>query len=122
MMAVVLVMRNRLALNVLLAPCMALSSVLLTSCTDHETRLEITARGFAKTADECLLDVRDRQLRYENSPNCNALGTLSTQFIEAGGFDKNTPDRITLIAEKGRAVAWMARATSLAGNRRLSLW
>src|SRR5688500_5699208 len=115
-------MLNRLCPIRFLVSCAAFVGVALTSCSEHETKLEITAKGFAKGAEECLLDVRDRKFKYETSPNCNALGTLSMQFIDAGGFDSKNPDRIALIGQKGLTSAWMARATSLAGNRRLSLW
>jgi len=99
-----------------------LSAALLTSCSQHDTKLQITAEAFSRTADECLYDVRDRKFKYESSTNCHALGALSTQFIEAGGFRDETPDRIALIAEKARATAWMARAISAAGNRPLAVW
>jgi hypothetical protein len=88
---------------------------------DH-TSLELSAKAFSKGAAECLYDVRDRGLKYETSPNCNALGILSMQYIEAGGFNSDEPDRIALIAQKGLTTAWMARAISAAGNKPLSLW
>lgn len=99
-----------------------LSAAILSSCSQHDTKLQITAEAFSRTADECLYDVRDRKFKYESSPNCHSLGTLSTQFIEAGGFRAETPDRIALIAQKGLTTAWMARAVSAAGNRPLAVW
>lgn len=92
----------------------------LVGCTT-ETRLKTTAEALAKGAEECLYDVRDRKLTYETSPNCNALGPLVKQYIEAGGFrDENRSH--AFIAESARTTAWIARATSAAGGRRLSIW
>ena len=99
-----------------------LSASLLMGCSGTDGRLEMTARAFSRAADECLYDVRDRKFKYEGSQNCNALGTLSMQFIEAGGFKEDISDRIALIAEKGLKTAWMARAVSASGNRPLTLW
>jgi len=98
------------------------SSLFVGNGTADETRLELAARAFSRAADECLYDVRDRGFKYETSRNCNALGTLSMQFIEAGGFKDDVPDSIALIAQKGLTTAWMARAVSASGNHPLTLW
>lgn len=98
------------------------STYLLTGCSESEIQLEITAKVFPKDADECVLDVRDRHFKYKTLPNCNVLRALSARFIEPGGLDKTASDRISLIAEKGRAIAWMALAVSASEGPRLSLW
>jgi hypothetical protein len=94
----------------------------LLGCTS-DVRLKTTAEALAKGAEECLYDVRDRQLTYEKSPNCSALGALADQYIAAGGFrDDHYKNRShAFIAESARMTAWMARATSGAG-RPLSIW
>ena len=50
------------------------SSALGSGCVfaERHTRLKMTAEALSKSADECLLDVRDRKLKYETSPNCTA--------------------------------------------------
>lgn len=104
-------------------PFLLMCSVLaLDGCSERDTKLELAANALEKTASECLLDVRDRKLKYESAPNCTALGTLSAQYVEAGGFDKHVPDRIVVIAERALKTAWMARAVSASGGRWLTLW
>jgi hypothetical protein len=44
------------------------------------------------------------------------------QCIEAGGFDDKVPARIAVVAERARVSAWMARAVSASGNRRVTIW
>lgn len=99
-------------------------SVLLSGCLDisDNDRLEITARALSDAADRCLLDVRDRKLKYDNALNCTALGALSMQYIEAGGFQTDTPAKYALIAEQARATAWTARAVSESGNPGIRIW
>ena len=100
-----------------------LVGVLVVSCDrERNLRLKTTAEALSRGADECLYDVRDRRLTYETSSNCAALGTLSMQFIEAGGFRDSTPTEYALVGERARTTAWMARATSAAGGRRLTIW
>jgi hypothetical protein len=40
---------------------------------DTDQRLELTAKNLNEVAEACLLDVRDRGMKYEQSPNCNVL-------------------------------------------------
>jgi hypothetical protein len=99
----------------------SVAALAIVGCTDN-MRLELSATALSKAADECLYDVRDRRMKYEKSPNCVSLGTLATQYIEAGGFRPETPSKYELIAEKARRVAWVALATSESGNRPLRIW
>ena len=85
-------------------------------------RLEQTAKALAKTADGCLLDVRDRKLKYVKAPNCNALRPLYLQHLDAGGFRPETPAQYALIAAEAKATAWSARAISEAGNVPVVIW
>src|SRR5207237_1821683 len=99
---------------------MILASAPLSGCQASRShdRLERAARALSDAADKCLLEVRDRKLRYDTAPDCLALGALSKQYIEAGGtFGEDGPSKHALIAEQARTTAWMARATSEAGNR-----
>jgi hypothetical protein len=91
-------------------------------CGGRSATLRATAEALSKSADQCLLDVRDRRLTYEMSRNCSALGALAGTYVEAGGFQPGVAADIAIVAEQARATAWMARATSLAGGRFLSLW
>jgi len=100
----------------------AVTSSLVYACGSNDGRLELTAKALSKAADECLLDVRDRKLKYETSPNCNSLRTLSMQHTEAGGFRSDTPARYALMAAEARATAWTARAVSASGNPAISIW
>lgn len=100
----------------------ALICVSLVGCSlGSNERLELTAKALSKAADECLLDVRDRNFKYETSPNCASLKTVSMQYVEAGGFRPDTPAKYELIAAEARATAWAARATSASG-RALTIW
>lgn len=100
----------------------AVTGSLLYACGSNDGRLELTTKALSKAADECLLDVRDRKLEYETSPNCNSLRTLSMQHTEAGGFRSDTPTRYALMAAEARATAWTARAVSASGNPAISIW
>lgn len=104
-----------------LVPVSALVVVSLSGCADH-ARLEMSARTLSKSAEECLLDVRDRKMKYEKSPSCTSLGALSMQYIEAGGFTADTPAKYELIAAQARATAWVALAISESGNPLLRIW
>jgi hypothetical protein len=77
---------------------------------------------FRETAERCLLDVRDRSMKYEKSPSCSQLKMQSQRYIDAGGQIKDEPARTALVAEEGRRMAWTARAISVSGNPTLSLW
>jgi len=87
----------------------------------EDARLQVAAEALSRSADECLYDVRDRKQTWEISRNCAALSALASEYIDAGGFDQE-PAKIRAIADQARLTAWMARATSLAGGARVSIW
>ena len=87
-----------------------------------DERLQLTVKALSKTSEECLLDVRDRQLKYETSRNCLMLSVLADQYIEAGGFRADTPAKYNLIAAEARATAWAAQAVSVSGAAALKIW
>jgi len=85
-------------------------------------RLALAAETFSRTADECLYDVRDRGFKYETSPNCTALGSVSRAFIEAGGDLPGAPCNYRLVGAQALTVAWSARATSAGNKKFMTLW
>lgn len=91
------------------------------ACADH-ARLELVANAFSDAAEKCLLDVRDRKIKYDKSPSCTSLEALSKQYIDAGGMWNDTPAKSALVAEQARTMAWMALAISETGNPALSIW
>jgi hypothetical protein len=93
----------------------------VSGCRDNR-RLELAAGALSKSADACLIAVRDRGAKYETCPDCAALSTLATQYIEAGGFQDGVPLKTALVAEEARTSAWMARAMSGSGDPRLAIW
>ena len=99
-------------------------SIFLSGCSggNRDYKLEIATRALSDAAEKCLLDVRDRNLKYDSASNCTALDALAKQYIEAGGLDKKEPIEYQLIAEQARTMAWMARAISASGNPRLRIW
>lgn len=105
------------------APILCAIILGISGCRD-ERRLELAAQALSKSADACLVAVRDHGAKYETCPDCTALSALSEQYIEAGGFDPQhpAPARIELVAERARTTAWMARATSASDGRTLSIW
>ena len=56
---------------------LALSAALCGCQPDaSQARLKDTATALAKAADACLLDVRDKKLKYDKSPQCDSLRSL----------------------------------------------
>ena len=74
--------------------------------------LQEAAVRFQSIAESCLLEVRDQRQKYEDATSCKRLKDASLAYISLGGGTPSTPDRIALIAERGRTMAWMARALS----------
>ena len=102
---------------------LALSAALCGCQPDaSQARLKDTATALAKAADACLLDVRDKKLKYDNSPQCDSLRSLYLQHLDAGGFRPETPAQYALIAAEAKATAWSARAISEAGNVPVVIW
>lgn len=88
-----------------------------------EEKLMLSAKSLSNIADECLKDVRDKKRKYEESSNCQALGPLSMQYTEAGGWlDLDSLSEHARIANSARTTAWMARAVSASGGKFLSIW
>ena len=102
---------------------LALSAALCGCQPDaNQVRLKDMATALAKAADACLLDVRDKKLKYDKSPQCDSLRSFYLQHLGAGGFRPETPAQYALIAAEAKATAWSARAISEAGNVPVVIW
>lgn len=103
------------------------STVFLSACHEGQCsqpagtgRLRIAVEALQKAADDCLVDVRVPGVRFEASRNCAAMDELALDYFQAGGAD--APCDIELVFHQARAVAWIAKATSLAGGASLAIW
>lgn len=84
--------------------------------------LEFAVKSFSDGVDECLLDVRDRGLKWEQSRNCAALGALSKAYINAGGQTPGEPSYLKAQVSDALSRAWSAKAASCLGGGMQSLW
>jgi hypothetical protein len=96
--------------------------LLIAACAQEKSPLDDIARELSAVANRCLVDVRDRRLKYENAENCRSLGSLAKKYVDAGGFKDSAPSRADRIAEAARAKAWMALAISKTGDPNLTIW
>lgn len=87
-------------------------------------KLDAAASAFLDGTEECILDVRDRGITYEDSRNCAALQTLSMAYMAAGGDDPSghEPTQIRLKGQKALKYVWMARAISELGGGMQNAW
>jgi hypothetical protein len=96
--------------------------LLIAGCSSESSELDSIANQLNDAVNRCMIDVRDRQIKYENSENCRGLSRIAHQYISAGGLKDNAPARADRIAERARARAWMALAISKTGDPHLSIW
>ena len=94
----------------------------LVSCSSSDAQLEKMASQLNEAVNRCVIDVRDKTLKYETSENCRSLGRIAQQYVEAGGLKQSAPCRADRIAESARARAWMALAVSKSGDRQINIW
>jgi hypothetical protein len=80
------------------------------------------AISLSKGAEECLIDVRDKGLKYERSSNCVGLKGLFNAYARAGGMMPDEPTQSVLIAEQARTTAWNALAISASSDPTISIW
>src|SRR5262245_1561552 len=59
---------------------------LIAGCSPEPSPLEIIAHQLSDAASRCVVDVRDRRVKYEDSENCRSLGRSAHQYISAGGL------------------------------------
>ena len=108
--------------------------VALSGCIDfvgRDMEMERAATNFSKAADDCLVDVSEKNIPYASSANCTKRlsGTSSayTSFPSMQLTYSGAPvPRHAYIAESAKSVAWSAAALSNARFRNiepiLSLW
>jgi hypothetical protein len=105
------------------AGVIAIATLSLIGCSSLTARNPIKeAKALNAGAEHCLLDVRDKGLKYETSQNCQKLGGLSQTYINAGGQLPEEPVESQLIGEQAVRMAWAARAISASGDSSISLW
>ena len=80
----------------------------LTGCRETNSSRRVAADDLARAADACLIDVRDHDITWERSTNCQSLAGLAGSYISLGHF-QSEPAEVRVIAERARATAWMAR-------------
>jgi len=107
-------------------------SILAMSAAHAEDALVLIAVNYSKVADECLLDVRDRNVPYSRSINCTTrLKNASSAYIDTGaqlayGFESKTIPNHAYISSTALSTAWSAAALSNAEYRNVppvySLW
>jgi len=73
---------------------------------------KVTSKALLDASEKCVHDVRDKNIKYDRSANCTALGALSQQYINAGGGRAETSLEVEINFERSRVHAWMARALS----------
>lgn len=91
----------------------AAALVALTGCDPDDPKLEATSTAIHESAEDCLKTVRDQHAKYAETSSCNALGSLSMRYLEAGG-DKpgKTPAKYDLRYVGAQRMAWTALAMS----------
>ena len=106
---------TRVALPLLIA-------LLIPACSPNPSELETIAIQLSDAANRCVIDVRDKGLKYENSDHCRSLIKIAQQYTSAGGLKDGAPPNADRIAERARARAWMALAISKSGDPGLTIW
>lgn len=111
--------------KVLLFPALAVIAITSSSgCSllGPSAQLKASAGALLAASESCVLDVRDKRIKYEQSKNCNSLGPLSRQYIEAGGGKPDTPLEVETSFERARVQAWMALALSASNGEANRVW
>jgi hypothetical protein len=96
--------------------------LLVQACSQKPSELESIAIQLSDAANRCVIDVRDKGLKYESSDHCRSLGRIAQQYTSAGGLKDGAPPNADRIAERARARAWMALAISKSGEPGLTIW
>lgn len=98
------------AFTVLLAPiCVVLAGCNLFGSNE---KLRSASQALLTASEQCVYEVRDYGLKYEQGKRCMSLGTLVTDFTEAGGVRDDTPVEVKLEFAQTQHMAWMALALS----------
>ena len=114
---------NRISrMNSICIPLLLSLLLFIAACSSVSSELDSIANQLNEAVNRCMVDVRDRQIKYESSENCRGLSPIARQYISAGGLKDNAPARADRVAERARARAWMALAISKTGDPHLSIW
>jgi len=102
----------------------AILAVVLSGCRVFGPSAEqkATSAALLAASEACVYDVRDKQIKYEQSRNCNALGALSLQYMHAGGGRPGAPLETEIEFERARVMAWMALALSASNGQASRIW
>jgi hypothetical protein len=73
-------------------------------------------------SENCVYDVRDEGLKYDESSHCNSLSALSRQYIDVGGGAPDSPVETEIDFERARGQAWMALALSASDGAASRIW
>ena len=95
---------------------------ILSSCSERDDTGLAEAVAYQSTAEHCLLDVREHNLKFEESDNCKGLKALYMRWVDAVDLSKGRSEKVQLIMESAQRMAWGARAKSAANNPNLRLW
>lgn len=74
--------------------------------------LRAASKALLTASEQCVYEVRDYGLKYEQGKRCMSLETLVTDFTNAGGVRDDTPVEIKLEFSQTQHMAWMALALS----------
>ncbi len=104
--------------HALLRVAIALTLTALSACDDgNDTQAEAAAREMMAAADDCLMDVRDRGMPYQQSPSCTTkLSRASKRYtdrpVRLTYTDETVIPRHAYLAEVAKSTAWSAAALS----------
>jgi hypothetical protein len=98
-----------------------LAAVALAGC-GPSAQLKAASSAILAASEACLFDVRDKNIKYEASKNCNSLRVLSDKYIDAGGLRTDTSTEIQLEYAYARMHAWMALALSVSNGNASRVW
>ena len=82
------------------------------SLSGPSTEQKVASKTLLDPSERCVHDVRDKNIKYERSPNCASLKALSLQYIKTGGARAESALETEIDFERARVHAWMARALS----------
>ena len=82
------------------------------SLSGPSTEQKVASKALLDASERCVHDVRDKNIKYERSPNCTSLKALSLQYIKTGGARAESALETEIDFERARVHAWMARAPS----------
>ena len=103
---------------------LAPASTLLIGCgmLGPSAEQKATVKALMNASEKCVYDVRDKNIKYESSRNCNAMSALSLHYINAGGGRPDAPLETEIEFERSRVHAWMALALSASNGEASRIW